>query len=66
MMNVAPNTIVANIHLRALFFRPRFAAATANTMVKLLESRTSVIIVEKAILGKIGNGVGQFSLENRT
>jgi hypothetical protein len=35
-------------------------------MVKLLDSRHSVITVEKTMLGLNGNGVGQFWLATRT
>jgi hypothetical protein len=64
-MKVAPKNMVAKIHLRALLFLPRLAAATANTIVKLLDRRTSVITVEKMMLGLNGNGVGQATLETR-
>jgi hypothetical protein len=64
-MNVAPKTIVARIHSRAFFFSRFFAAATAKTIVKLLDSRTSVITVENVTLGWNLNGVGQLTLDNR-
>jgi hypothetical protein len=47
-------------------FRPCLAAATAKTIVKLLDSSTSVITVEKTILGENGKGVGQALLATRT
>jgi hypothetical protein len=37
--------------LRALLFRPFLAAATAKTIVKLLDNRTKVIDEEKIMLG---------------
>jgi hypothetical protein len=35
------------------------------TIVKLLESRTRVMLLEKMMLGEKWNGVGQFGLETR-
>jgi hypothetical protein len=64
-MKAAPKNIVAKIHLRAILFRPCLAADTAKTIVKLLDSKTSVITVEKIMLGVNGNGVGHSTLEKR-
>jgi hypothetical protein len=64
-MKAAPKNMVAKIHLRAILFLPCLAADTAKTIVKLLDSRTSVITVEKTILGLNGNGVGHWTLLKR-
>src|SRR6185503_7847080 len=64
-IKVSPNTIVARIHLRAVPRLPCFEAATAKTIVSELDNRTSVIVVEKAMLGYNGNGVGQLTLAAR-
>src|ERR1051325_10435253 len=64
-MKVAPKNMVARIHLRAFFFLPSFAADTAKTIVRLLDRRTSVITVEKIMLGLNGNGVGHCTLLKR-
>src|SRR5688572_21387669 len=59
-----PKKIVPRIHLRAFARSPRLDAETANTIVKLDESRQKVITEEKTMLGKNGKGVGQ-TLEAR-
>jgi hypothetical protein len=43
----------------------RCAAITARTMVSELASRMTVIVVEKAIAGKMGNGRGQSGFVSR-
>ena len=40
-------------------------ACTAITIVRLLESRQKVMMLEKMMLGEKWNGVGQFGLETR-
>src|SRR5215471_17685822 len=61
-MNAAPPSMVARIHLRAAERSRLVEAETAITIVKLLDSRHSVITVENVMLGWNGNGVGQFTL----
>src|SRR5688572_8297132 len=46
-----PKKIVPRIHLRALSLSPRLEADTANTIVKLDESRQKVITEAKTMLG---------------
>src|SRR5687768_4390082 len=50
-INVAPRMAVAMIHLRAADNCRLAEADTANTIVKLDESSTSVMIDEKTMLG---------------
>src|SRR6267142_6655884 len=50
-INVAPNTAVATIHLRAADLFLRAEAETAITIVKLDDRSTSVITEEKTMLG---------------
>src|SRR5689334_13498056 len=65
MINVAPRTAVATIHLRALEMFLREEAETAITIVKLDDRSTSVITDEKTMLGENLKGVGQ-TFEART
>jgi hypothetical protein len=58
--------MVNKSHIRADPLRPRFAASTAMTIVKLLDSKKSVIMVEKIMLGLKEKGVGQARLDTRT
>ena len=46
-----PKKIVPRIHLRAFALSPRLEADTANTIVKLDESRQKVITEAKTMLG---------------
>src|SRR5262249_49292929 len=63
--NVPPPAIVARIQPVAALRLPLFIAATAITMVKLLESSAKVMMLEKIMLGEKWNGVGQSGLETR-
>ena len=58
--------MVASIQPTAALRLPWFMACTAITMVKLLESRQKVMMVEKMMLGEKWNGVGQLGLASRT
>src|SRR3954466_8380279 len=60
-----PPTIVAKIQRRADFSWFAAEAFTAITIVKLEARRHRVIVVEKMMDGKIGNGVGHWSLAAR-
>src|ERR1044072_1240600 len=60
-----PPTIVAKIQRRADLSSFAAEALTAITSVKLDASRQSVIVVEKMIDGKMGKGVGHWSLAAR-
>ena len=57
--------MVARIHPPAALRLPWFMACTAITIVRLLESRQKVMMLEKMMLGEKWNGVGQFGLETR-
>ena len=64
-MKAAPPAMVPRIHFTAVPRRPRAAAATAMTMVKLLKRSTTVMIVEKMMEGENGNGRGQSAFARR-
>ncbi len=57
--------MVATIHMTVFLRSLRCAAITAITMVRELASSTTVIVVEKAMAGKIGNGRGQSGFVSR-
>src|SRR5207302_291780 len=63
--NAPPPAMVARIHPTAAFRLPWFMACTAITMVKLLESRQNVMMLEKMMLGEKWNGFGQSGLATR-
>src|SRR5687767_15006778 len=56
--NDTPKKIVPRIHVRAFALSPRLEADTANTIVRLDESRQKVINDANRMLGLNGNGVG--------
>src|ERR1017187_3331517 len=58
--NAPPPAMVARIQRVAALRLPWFMACTAITMVKLLESRQNVMMLEKMMLGEKWNGLGQF------
>src|SRR5688572_2063115 len=63
--NATPPAIVASSHFTHCPRFPRWAAATAITIVTLDDSRQNVIMVENVTAGYISNGVGQFGFAIR-
>jgi len=57
--------MVATSHMTVFLRSLRWDAITARTIVSELASRTIVIVVEKAIAGKMGKGRGQSGLVRR-
>src|SRR5215210_3961604 len=57
--NATPKRIVSSSHFLTAFRSLRAEAETPITIVRLDDSRQSVMIIEKMMLGLKGKGVGQ-------